>query len=193
MFFFIIYLQGKARGRRSAIYMRSLFQSHLHTLGFNIHKHAGKVLFVAILILSTFCVGLKSATVHSKVHQLWIQEGGRLESELMYTQKSLGEMESTTHQLLIQTPKDPDASVLNSQALLTHLEVLRQATAVTVQMFDITWSLRDMCNVPTIPQFDAHFIEQIFENIIPCSIVTPLDCFWEGSKLLGPEYPAHIP
>lgn len=120
-------------------------------------------------------------------------EGGRLEQELLYTQKSLGEMESTTHQLLIQTPKDPDASVLNSQALLTHLEVLRQATSVTVQMFDITWSLRDMCNVPTIPQFDAHYIEQIFENIIPCSVVTPLDCFWEGSKLLGPEYPVHIP
>lgn len=120
-------------------------------------------------------------------------EGGRLEQELLYTQKSLGEMESTTHQLLIQTPKDPDASVLHSQALLTHLEVLRQATSVTVQMFDITWSLRDMCNVPTIPLFDAHYIEQIFENIIPCSIVTPLDCFWEGSKLLGPEYPAHIP
>lgn len=120
-------------------------------------------------------------------------EGGRLEQELLYTHKSLGEMESTTHQLLIQTPKDPDASVLHSQALLTHLEVLRQATSVTVQMFDITWSLRDMCNVPTIPLFDAHYIEQIFENIIPCSIVTPLDCFWEGSKLLGPEYPAHIP
>lgn len=120
-------------------------------------------------------------------------EGGRLEQELDYTQKSLGEMESTTHQLVIQTPKDPDASILHSQALLTHLEVLQQATAVNVQMFEITWSLRDMCNVPTIPQFDAHFIEQIFENIIPCSIVTPLDCFWEGSKLLGPEYPVRIP
>lgn len=173
--------------------MRSVFQSHLQTLGYSVQKHAGKVLFVAILVLSTFCVGLKSATIHSKVHQLWIQEGGRLEQELKYTQNALGEIESTTHQLLIQTPKDPDASVLNSQALITHLEVLKQATSVTVQMFDITWSLRDMCNVPTIPQFDAHFIEQIFENIIPCSIVTPLDCFWEGSKLLGPEYPAHIP
>lgn len=124
------------------------------------------------------------------IHSL---EGGRLEQELKYTQKSLGEMESTTHQLLIQTPKDPDASVLHSQALLKHLEVLQQATSVNVQLFDITWSLRDMCNVPTIPQFDAHFIEQIFENIIPCSIVTPLDCFWEGSKLLGPDYPVRIP
>lgn len=34
---------------------------------------------------------------------------------------------------------------------------------------------------------------QIFENIIPCAIITPLDCFWEGSKLLGPDYPVHLP
>lgn len=221
--------------------MRSIFQSHLQTLGYSLQKHAGKVLFVAILVLSTFCVGLKSATIHSKVHQLWIQgkkdieipcapvyvttvrsstaialdllplfvissvnlnayrfvwlstEGGRLEQELMYTQKSLGEKETTTHQLLIQTPRDPDGSVLTTDSMLTHLEVLRQATAVTVQMFDITWGLRDICNVPTTPDFDENFIEKIFENIIPCSIITPLDCFWEGSKLLGPEFPPTIP
>ncbi|XP_058128703.1 protein patched isoform X1 [Anopheles coustani] len=185
--------KGKARGRRSAVYMRSLFQSYLYNLGCSIQKHAGKVLFVAILVLSTFCVGLKSATVHSKVHQLWIQEGGPLEHELAYTQKSLGEMDSSTHQLLIQTPKDMDASILHADALLTHLEVVRKAISVTVHMYDITWSLKDMCYSPNIPSFDTHFIEQIFENVIPCAIITPLDCFWEGSKLLGPKYPVHIP
>lgn len=156
-------------------------------------KHAGKVIFFAILVLSSFCVGLKNATIHSKVHQLWIQEGGRLEHELMYTQQSLGEKESTTHQLFIQTPRDPEETVLTTKSMLTHLEVLRQATAVTVQLYDITWGLRDICNVPTTPDFDENFIEKIFENIIPCSIVTPLDCFWEGSKLLGPDYPPTIP
>ena len=34
---------------------------------------------------------------------------------------------------------------------------------------------------------------QIFENIFPCAIITPLDCFWEGSKLLGPDLPVTIP
>lgn len=53
--------------------MRSLFQSHLQTLGLYIQKNAGKILFVAIIVLSAFCVGLKSATIHSKVQQLWIQ------------------------------------------------------------------------------------------------------------------------
>lgn len=173
--------------------MRSVFQSHLYNLGCSIQKHAGKVLFVAILVLSTFCVGLKSATIHSKVHQLWIQEGGQLEKELMYTQKSLGETDTSTHQLLIQTPRHSDASILHPQALLTHLEVVKKAISVTVHMHDITWSLKDMCYSPNIPNFDPHYIEQIFENVIPCSIITPLDCFWEGSKLLGPEFPVHIP
>lgn len=120
-------------------------------------------------------------------------EGGRLEEELKYTLKSLGEASSATHQLVIQIPKDPNASVLHPQALLTHLEVLRQATSVQVQMFDTTWTLKDMCYTMNIPSFETHLAEQIFENIMPCAIITPLDCFWEGSKLLGPEYPVHIP
>ena len=34
---------------------------------------------------------------------------------------------------------------------------------------------------------------QILDNLFPCTIITPLDCFWEGSKLLGPDRPVHIP
>lgn len=56
-----------------------------------------------------------------------------------------------------------------------------------------TWRLKDLCYAPSVPNFDVHYIEQIFDRIIPCAIITPLDCFWEGSKLLGPEYPVHIP
>jgi len=159
-----------------------------------VQKHAGKVLFVAILVLGTFCVGLKSAQIHSKVHQLWIQEGGRLESELAYTQKTIGEDEFSTHQLLIQTAHDPNASVLHPQALQSHLEVLIKATAVKVHMYDAEWGLRDMCNSPTTPTFEGQYIiEQILKIMTPCSIITPLDCFWEGSHLHGPDSPAVIP
>ncbi|XP_055372521.1 protein patched [Condylostylus longicornis] len=185
--------KGKARGNRTAVYLRSVFQFHLQSLGTTIEKHAGKVLFVAILVLSMFCVGLKSAQIHSRVNQLWIQEGGRLEKELAYTQKAIGEVDSSTHQLIIQTGHDPNASVLHPQALLTHLEVLKRATSVTVHLFETTWSLHDMCNKPSIPSFEEFLVEQIFNEIIPCSIITPLDCFWEGSKLLGPEYPVTVP
>ncbi len=33
----------------------------------------------------------------------------------------------------------------------------------------------------------------MLENLFPCAIITPLDCFWEGAKLLGPEFPVPIP
>lgn len=36
-------------------------------------------------------------------------------------------------------------------------------------------------------------IDSFLEKFIPCSIITPLDCFWEGSQLLGPEFPVNIP
>ncbi|RZF41387.1 hypothetical protein LSTR_LSTR000101 [Laodelphax striatellus] len=189
-------LQEKAEGRRTALWFRSKLQAQLFQLGCSIHCHAGKVLFVAILVLSSFCVGLKSAVVHSRVEQLWVEEGGRLESELKYTAAALGESGgSNTHQLLIQTPVDPAANLLHPNALLNHLQVLRAASSVTVHLFDITWRLKDICRSPAMPNFDSHYIDQIFEKVIPCTIITPLDCFWEGSKLLGPEpeNPVNIP
>ncbi|KAK8750197.1 hypothetical protein OTU49_015299, partial [Cherax quadricarinatus] len=67
------------------------------------------------------------------------------------------------------------------------------ATRVTVDVFDISWSLRDLCFAPSLPFFDNYIIEKIFENITPCAIITPLDCFWEGSKLLGPDFPVTVP
>ncbi|GLH01274.1 Protein patched [Gryllus bimaculatus] len=98
-----------------------------------------------------------------------------------------------THQLVIQTPRDEGASLLHAGALLAHLDVVRAAVAVTVQLFDTTWRLKDICYSPSIPNFEENYIDQIFENVMPCAIITPLDCFWEGSKLLGPDYPVHIP
>ncbi|XP_021939583.1 protein patched isoform X2 [Zootermopsis nevadensis] len=184
---------GKATGERAALWLRARLQSQLFQLGCFLHRHAGKVLFVGVLVLATFCVGLKSAKVHTRVDQLWVEEGGRLARELQYTRAALGEADSSTHQLVIQTPRHPQASLLHPAALLSHLDVVKAAASVTVQLFDITWRLKDMCYSPGIPNFDVHYIDQIFENIIPCAIITPLDCFWEGAKLLGPDYPVNIP
>lgn len=66
-------LQGKATGERAALWLRARLQSQLFQLGCFLHRHAGKVLFVAILVLATFCVGLKSAQVHTRVDQLWVE------------------------------------------------------------------------------------------------------------------------
>nr|CAD7195035.1 unnamed protein product [Timema douglasi] len=69
----LVVLQGKASGERAALWLRARLQAYLFQLGCFLHSHAGKVLFVAILVLATFCVGLKSAQVHTRVDQLWVQ------------------------------------------------------------------------------------------------------------------------
>lgn len=55
------------------MWIRARLQDQLSQLGYFLQRHAGKVLFLAIVALATFCVALKSAQVHSKVEQLWVQ------------------------------------------------------------------------------------------------------------------------
>lgn len=184
---FCTMLQGKATGDRGVLWVRDRLHLHLRSLGSFIDTHAGKVLFVSLLAIATFSVGLKSATFHSNIELLWSEVGN---SEEMVTPTS--EILST-HQMVIQTATDPQVGLLHNHGLLEHLALIQQAIQVTVTMFDITWQLKDICQSPSVPNIDVHFIEQIYEKLMPCSIITPLDCFWEGSKLLGPEYPIHIP
>lgn len=178
-------MQGKANGDRGVLWVRGRLQQQLHALGRFLDVHAGKVLFVSLLLIATFCVGLKSATYHTNIEQLW---AGSSNAEEVTPIEVL-----STHQMLIQTAVEPDVGLLHPRGLLEHLSIIRQATQVTITMFDITWRLKDICQSPGVPNFEMHYIEQMFENMIPCSIITPLDCFWEGSKLLGPDYPVPIP
>ncbi|XP_059471270.1 protein patched [Neocloeon triangulifer] len=186
--------KGKASGRRAVLWVRSVVQQHLFQLGCFVQRYAGIVLFFAALLLAACIIGLKSAKFETKVDKLWVEEGGRLERELLYTKQQLGEDASTTtHQLVIQTPRDPEASVLHPSALLAHLDVLRAASAVTIHMFDVTWRLKDFCYGLSFPSFEKQHIDVIFESLSSCAIITPLDCFWEGSKLLGPYHPVTLP
>jgi len=65
--------QGKATGNKAALWLRSKLQTELFKLGRFLQVHAGKVLFVGILVLATFTVGLKSAEVESRVEKLWVE------------------------------------------------------------------------------------------------------------------------
>lgn len=50
---------------------------------------------------------------------------------------TLGEGIGNTNQLLIQTPKDVAANILHADALLYHLQVMRAATDITVDLFEV--------------------------------------------------------
>ena len=56
-----------------------------------------------------------------------------------------------------------------------------------------TWRLKDVCLTPSIPSFEEAYIEKIFDHLFPCAIMSPLDCFWEGSQMLGPGHPVTVP
>lgn len=56
-----------------------------------------------------------------------------------------------------------------------------------------SWGLKDLCFTPNIPHFEEANIDAILQELFPCAIITPLDCFWEGSKILGPEFSVAVP
>lgn len=61
---------------------------------------------------------------------------GRLEKELEYTKKALGEGYGSTNELLIQTPNEEGTNILTVQALKRHLDILMKVTNVSVDLFD---------------------------------------------------------
>jgi hypothetical protein len=75
-------------------------------------------------------------------------EGGRLSHELAYTQKWLGEGSGTTYEMIIQVPQSGAVSpsnhgdlgsnnVLSVRSLLQHLDAVRSATKLSVDVFDV--------------------------------------------------------
>lgn len=154
-----------------------------------IQSNSAKIAVGLSLFLIVLCVAIKSVKLDPELSS-WIQRSSRIDSELNYINGAIGETSGSTSQLLIQTPRQDNSNdnVLTVDALMVHLEALAIATHVTIDLYDVTWSLKELCYTPTLPEFDLP-ITQVLERIMPCVIKTPLDCFWEASKLLGPEQP----
>ncbi|GAV09857.1 hypothetical protein RvY_19330-2, partial [Ramazzottius varieornatus] len=123
-------------------------------------------------------------------------EGGRLEEERGYVQEIHGSEVGATPLVILQTPTANASSVLTAEALLLHLKIALLATEVEVEIFKNTWTLRDICHKAAFPTFDERIsgtFSDALEHLYPCSIISPLDCFWEGAKLLGPPNAVLIP
>ena len=179
--------KGRASGNKAALVIRSKFQKHLYDIGCVTQRNPGTILFIGLLALSSALVGLKSAKIETSIDELLVEAGGRLEKEIDYVKETLGDGYENTNQMLIQTPNNDNQNILHPDALLSHLEVLKVGTQVSVDMFSTTWRLKDICYTLSIPAFEEQLIDAALDKLIPCAIITPLDCFWEGSKLLGPD------
>ncbi|KAL3113722.1 hypothetical protein niasHT_016011 [Heterodera trifolii] len=93
-------------------------------------------------------------------------------------------------QVVIQTPEVPGENILTREGLQRHVAILEEISKFSVEMFGEKWHLSDICFKPPPPASAkdelAQFMGDIMSQIIPCVWITPIDCFWEGSKPLGP-------
>ena len=78
----------------------------------------------------------------------------------------LGVGAGATNEMMIQTPKDgfsvgSSSSILTSDALLSHLRVLKKATKVVVERDDTAWKLKDLCYAQTIPASELQVLDKV--------------------------------
>ena len=93
--------------------------------------------FKSILFTHVVLMIKASYLLHVNVDCLFTLLGdGRLEKELEYTKKSLGDGYGVTNELLIQTPNEEGTNILTVQALKRHLDILMRVTDVSVDLFD---------------------------------------------------------
>ncbi|KAK0395329.1 hypothetical protein QR680_001233 [Steinernema hermaphroditum] len=96
-------------------------------------------------------------------------------------------------QVVIQTPEQKGQNILSTEGLLKHVDIMKEIAQYKVEMHGENWTLSDICFKPPSPKFGegplAGIMSTLLDKIIPCIWITPIDCFWEGSKPLGP-YPA---
>ncbi|XP_018654842.1 putative patched 1 [Schistosoma mansoni] len=89
---------------------------------------------------------------------------------------------------------DNYADILTPQALLDHMEFLIKVRRLTITVGSLKWSFKDLCQRASLPfGVEMHHLQAYLDRIIPCIIITPLDCFWEGAKVLGPEEGMWVP
>ncbi|XP_026769362.3 protein patched homolog 1 [Pangasianodon hypophthalmus] len=175
--------EGKATGRKAPLWLRAKFQKLLFRLGCYIQKNCGKFLVVGLLIFGAFAVGLRAANLETNVENLWVEVGGRVNQELKYTRQKIGEEAMFNPQLMIQTPRQHGANILTVEALKQHLDSAIKASRVHVYMYNRKWTLEHLCYKSGEVVTENNLVYQIIENLHPCLIITPLDCFWEGAKL----------
>lgn len=62
-----------------------------------------------------------------------------------------------------------------------------------ITLISRNWTLADICFKPPAPRLPPGSlngaVETLLERIVPCIWITPIDCFWEGAKPLGPNPP----
>ncbi|CAI4220957.1 unnamed protein product [Auanema sp. JU1783] len=199
--------RGKATGNQWALYSRSFIQKLLFSLGNFVQANAATVICTILILFSICCYGLQYVRIETDIVKLWVAHGGRLDEELNFlnkVQESLKFNDTDTveivrenglgggYQVIIQTPEGPGQNALSLEGLLKHVKIMEEIASMNVEVHGNNWTLHDICFKPAAPLGDdpmAKSFESIIERIVPCIWITPIDCFWEGGKALGPFPP----
>lgn len=199
--------RGKASGNKWALYMRSFIQKALFSLGNKLHANAATVIIAVLMMFSICCYGLQFVHIETDIVKLWVAKGGRLDEELNFLsqiQSTMNYNESNAgaeivrenglgggYQVVIQTPEYIGQNILDREPLLKHVDIMREIASFSIELHNVSWSLSDICFKPAPPELDGMAAEMsdVIERVVPCIWITPIDCFWEGAKALGPHPP----
>lgn len=66
-------LQGRARGNRLALQIRSRIQGALFRIGCISQRHCGKVVLLGFVVMCIFAIGLTRAKLETNAEKLWVE------------------------------------------------------------------------------------------------------------------------
>ena len=123
---------GNASGFLPSLYGRAAIESVFEFLGNLITAWppivAASLLGIVLFVFALCCVGFIRSDLETDVAELWVETGGRLDSEIDYTDTHLDEDFSTTQELIIQLVRDDNFSA----SLYDHLQMLKAAVEFNV-------------------------------------------------------------
>uniref|UniRef100_A0A7M5VCP8 SSD domain-containing protein n=2 Tax=Clytia hemisphaerica TaxID=252671 RepID=A0A7M5VCP8_9CNID len=183
--------------------VRKKIHVNFYRLGCQIQKHfLGVALFSFVILAVCIVVPLNKygLTVETDIQNIWVASSGRLSEEVAYSEKTTGRKGFQNeaefgYEVLMQTAKDESQNMLTSAALQDHLEMVKKVKDIKSKTFGVNWTLRHICDRYRPPDFGvAHEWNQAIDNMVPCLVMTPLDCFWEGSIIAsyGPHYTENL-
>uniref|UniRef100_A0A915ISB9 Uncharacterized protein n=1 Tax=Romanomermis culicivorax TaxID=13658 RepID=A0A915ISB9_ROMCU len=93
--------------------------------------------------------------------------------------------------MLIQTAKKRGGTIGKEEFLL-HEKTMSEISQLSIELFNQTWKLTDICFKPAAPDIPDDLkvlFDKLLKGLLPCVMITPLDCFWDGAKPNGPDPP----
>lgn len=123
---------GNASGCLPSLYGRAAIESAFEFLGKLITAWppivATILLGIVVFVFALCCIGYVRSDLETDVAELWVETGGRLDSEIDYTDVHLNEDFSTTQELIIQLVRNDNFSA----SLYDHLQMLKAAVEFNI-------------------------------------------------------------